>query len=1089
MYLLYAEDDLREYELLKKTFSEVAPEIIVEQVTSLDETVTKIDEGIKTEKQYDIVLIGINLYREIGSSIIAYVRSKNVNIPCLVLVDSLLDTDISAVLKSGIFDYVSRNEKYVPELPKIFLNSINRYKNENISSATQMRILFFSSGNKELDNIKNHFNNETEKFIVHYVHSTEELYKTFNPLEKGNNKPKWNALVIDYCPTQMNLFETLKELCPKTKCEIPVILLLDEDMEEIGLQSLRFGVKDYVLKNQKLLHRLLIVLDGLSFYVNERRKAVSQNFLLAQTLKYVKDAVSVTNLEDEIIFVNDAFIELYGYSEEELLGNHISMVRSSTVTQQISDEIYNTTKQSGWHGEILNKRKDGSEFPVEIWTSVVMDEQGTHIATVGVARDVTERYEAENRIVEAEKRYRTLFEESPFGVAIFGKELMVPVQCNDQVLEILEMSSEVFFTTNFSGLFVRNYRGLYTDSFKKTIESGSDNFEMNYTSFVGNKKELRISSKIISLNNQEFIMVNFEDITQKKLQQNRLLGYQKLMRGVSEAMQYLVREENLHEAITGMLTVIGNAAGADRSYLFENSLHPDTGALCTSQKFEWVRESIPSAIDKGGTIRINYNRIPTIYEKLKNGKVFNELVKNLSLSERNILTGQGIKSLIVVPIYVNNKFWGFIGFDNCHSEEVYPETDASILIASAVTLARAIERENTKQELIHATREAQKADKLKSSFLANMSHELRTPLTGILGFSEILLTEDLGEENHKFVEMINSSGKRLIETVNSILDLTKIEANQLELNLNKVSLNLITEKVVESYKTAASEKGLELSAVHLKSNVDTYLDEKLTIQILGNLINNAVKYTAKGFVKVEVDEVIIDKQVFAKIDVIDSGIGISIENLQTIFEPFRQASEGFNRNFEGTGLGLTITAKLVELLNGKISVKSTPQQGSVFTLVFPAYEKESSPTGNDDTKNSAITEVLQNGNEKLLPKVLIVEDDYISAEAMKRFLKNRFVSSIAYNDSQALELVQNELFDIVLMDISLKQSMNGIEVMNEIKKIPAYEKIPFVAVTAYAMAKDKEHFLSTGFDSYLPKPFSKDQLVVKLDQVMGQFNK
>jgi signal transduction histidine kinase len=242
----------------------------------------------------------------------------------------------------------------------------------------------------------------------------------------------------------------------------------------------------------------------------------------------------------------------------------------------------------------------------------------------------------------------------------------------------------------------------------------------------------------------------------------------------------------------------------------------------------------------------------------------------------------------------------------------------------------------TEQQLIVAKNKAEEMNRVKSIFFANMSHELRTPLIGILGFTDILKNEITKPEQLEMIEVIARSGKRLGDTLNQILEISKIESDIMNIQLKPHDISEITENAMKIFKPAAGAKNLQLLSLHNSENCLAVIDERHFITILDNLINNAVKFTQSGSITVVTGIEKSGSGKWAYCQVIDSGIGISHEKIETVFEQFRQASEGFDRQFEGTGLGLSIAKKLTELMNGSISVQSELGFGSVFTIKFPA---------------------------------------------------------------------------------------------------------------------------------------------------------
>lgn len=277
---------------------------------------------------------------------------------------------------------------------------------------------------------------------------------------------------------------------------------------------------------------------------------------------------------------------------------------------------------------------------------------------------------------------------------------------------------------------------------------------------------------------------------------------------------------------------------------------------------------------------------------------------------------------------------------NKDGKEIPVELSASTIEFEGEVIIQSIirditERKNFEAELIKAKDKAEESSRVKSFFLAQMSHELRTPMVGILGYASLLAERLEDEELKNFSESMIRSGRRLMETLNSILDLSKIESENLELQPEVFYLDKAAETPVNLFSKAAAEKQLFLKLNVKENDLPVELDLKLFEQILNNLVNNAVKYTKHGGITVEIDRETIDNKAWGVIRVIDTGIGIPEESKKIIFEPFRQVSEGISRQFEGTGLGLTITKKYVDAMSGRISLESKIDEGSVFTVKFP----------------------------------------------------------------------------------------------------------------------------------------------------------
>ena len=374
------------------------------------------------------------------------------------------------------------------------------------------------------------------------------------------------------------------------------------------------------------------------------------------------------------------------------------------------------------------------------------------------------------------------------------------------------------------------------------------------------------------------------------------------------------------------------------------------------------------------------------------------------------------------------------------------------------------ERANLMNELLKAKEKAEESDRLKSAFLANMSHEIRTPMNGIIGFSELLKGSDITEEEKdSYISIIHDSSRQLLNIVNDIIDISKIEAGQIEIYESKLVLNELLQEIFIFYKTNAANKNITLKIrkglSDSKSNILT--DNTKLHQILNNLISNAVKFTSKGFVEFGYQ---LEEDMLA-FYVKDTGIGIPEDHHKTIFERFRQVDNSMNRVYGGTGLGLSISYAYIKKMGGKMQVKSSPGEGSVFYFTIPYKPVNKISTIKSDHS-------LQS-NARL--KILIVEDNEINFSFLKAALKKPNIHIIhACSGEEALEICRNDSeLHLVLMDIKLP-GMDGYTATSEIKKIRPGLKV--IAQTAYAMSGDENLALDAGCDDYLTKPIKLDDL-------------
>jgi CheY-like chemotaxis protein/nitrogen-specific signal transduction histidine kinase len=381
------------------------------------------------------------------------------------------------------------------------------------------------------------------------------------------------------------------------------------------------------------------------------------------------------------------------------------------------------------------------------------------------------------------------------------------------------------------------------------------------------------------------------------------------------------------------------------------------------------------------------------------------------------------------------------------------------------------ERKRAEAVLVRSKEQAEEVARLKSAFLANMSHEIRTPLTGILGFTSVLAEEITDPQQQEFVSLIEKSGRRLMDTLNSVLELARLEAGRVELSSESVRLADAAQEAAGLMAPMASEKGLRLEARILAPTAEAQLDRAALDRVLTNLVGNAVKFTEEGGVVIEVDA--DEHAVFLR--VIDTGVGIDPGFVPRLFYDFEQESTGIGRSHEGSGLGLAISRQLVERMRGSIAVDSSKGQGTTFSVTFPRYDVDPDAT-----------ETLDPGMREPRKRILVVDDNLNTRNLMERMLCGHYDVTIAGDANSALRAAdEGPPFAAVLLDINLGGDVSGEEVMRRLRKTDAYGQSPIMAFTAYALPGDRARFLHTGFSGYLAKPFTRVQLLEAVAELFG----
>ncbi|MBI2418414.1 MAG: response regulator [Ignavibacteriales bacterium] len=388
------------------------------------------------------------------------------------------------------------------------------------------------------------------------------------------------------------------------------------------------------------------------------------------------------------------------------------------------------------------------------------------------------------------------------------------------------------------------------------------------------------------------------------------------------------------------------------------------------------------------------------------------------------------------------------------------------------------EKKRILHELIKAKENAESANNLKDAFIANISHEIRTPLNGILGMTSIIqesYAQNAEEEDQVFFTAIDRSSKRLINTVDKILNFSRLQVGEFPLNCEFTGVSSVLQAIVKEYTLFAAEKSILLQFIAATKKDTIFADAGALATAVGNVVDNAVKFTEAGSVEIVLYRNINDKLC---IDIRDTGRGISEEYIAGLFEPYSQEVMGYSRPFEGLGLGLAIAKKLLNLNGASISVVSKKGIGTDFTICFDKELKKKNGSADSSIAGVKINRSKNRTDKK--PAILVVEDDRVNVLFLKTILKKNYRVEVAGNGAGAFELFTKQQFDLILMDISLKDGMNGLELTKVIRNGSVNPDIPIIAVTGHALPEDHRKSLEAGCNDYLTKPFQAIQLLEKI---------
>lgn len=473
-----------------------------------------------------------------------------------------------------------------------------------------------------------------------------------------------------------------------------------------------------------------------------------------------------------------------------------------------------------------------------------------------------------------------------------------------------------------------------------------------------------------------------------------------------------------------------------------------------------------------------------------------------------------IGQLGIFPIpSANGTIIGVVTLESRSLQKLQEAPQQDMLLAACRTLGAAIERTQAQDRLQQINQDLERASRLKSEFLASMSHELRTPLNSILGFSELVLRHQgqLSDRQTGHIRAIHQSGQHLLDLINDILDLSKVEAGRVDLDLQRVSIQDLCRQCLNMIQPRVDRKRLSLSLEFDYGLDQVTLDERRVRQMVINLLSNAVKFTPeKGRIKLSAylaygtellkdfrpdDSPVNPSTPYLCIQVADTGIGIAPEKQPLLFRPFQQIDASLTRRHDGTGLGLVLTKRMAELHGGTVSLQSAPSQGSTFRVWLPLTELRDGVTrgavANGECLDPGSAPVLQESTSQGVTRVLVVEDHPYNQTLITEALEiEGFEVELVADGKTMLNTIHSELItprslpDIVLMDIQLP-NVDGLQLIQAMRAHPLWQPIPIIAVTAMAMAGDRDRCLEAGADSYISKPLDFDELLQQVRSLLA----
>ncbi len=816
--------------------------------------------------------------------------------------------------------------------------------------------------------------------------------------------------------------------------------------------------------------------------------------------------------KDKILYINPSFTKIVGHNIDDLYENNSSIFNfiyrkdKPKVFRKLNSQSF--LRDGLFDDEIRIVKPDREIRWLWVRMFPIYSESHDIARIAGIAQDITERKNFIDAVRQSVSKYRSLVENINEWVWEIDSD-DIYVYSSPQVSDILGYDAEeVLGRKPFDFMAAQEaFRvGEYLNSSKKYQQwinsyesrmidsSGKERFiETNGSPIIDEAGVLRgyrginrdISDRIMNqkkiqqyANEMEWKSWELQnEITVRKKTEEELEHKDKLLSAVANAGNLLLIKSEINESLSEALSVVSRTIGADCSYVYENKKSNESED--SSPKIFCSTLSNSSGDANTASDRIPSGLCFSFFDELKQDTVLYGSIGNLSANRKleNMLLKHGLNSVIVLPIFIDNEFWGIIGFNDCNIEYIMSETYISIYRMFAGAIAASIKRSQQEEFLRRAKVMADTANKAKSEFLANMSHEIRTPMNAILGFSELLMEHIPDPVYREYLQGIRIGGENLLTLINDILDLSKIESGRLELRLETVNLSELCQEMQQIFGLKIKEKGLTFDIDIRKDVPQTVrMDGARMRQVLLNLVGNAIKFTDEGSITISIRN--IGNQdgsgaVDLVFEVTDTGKGIPPDQQNLIFEAFRQQEGQNTRKYGGTGLGLTITKRLTEMMNGNIAVESEVGKGSNFKIYL--YDVEIADP-------ASYVPMVESRELKLDFKgktLLIVEDIPSNRTVLKGFLEASNLNIIeAENGRDALRQIENIRPELILMDMQMPV-MDGWEATGILKQSKEYSSIPVVALTASVLGT-KEKDIQSLCDGFLIKPVSRQLLIAEI---------
>ncbi|MCU4177791.1 response regulator [Carboxylicivirga sp. N1Y90] len=813
--------------------------------------------------------------------------------------------------------------------------------------------------------------------------------------------------------------------------------------------------------------------------IEDNRRLLDDIINNSKALIYVKD------LEGNYSLVNQNWCDEVGMAESEVIGKKANEFFSDDSVQQW-DEVDQQVITSGQavqfeEGiELKNGRRYflSNKFPIR-------NTQGDVQAICGISTDITELNEALRDLEKSRENYRNIVTNVP-GIVYTGlmddSRTMYFLSSGFTKVTGFDTGNFLEGVQSFTNLIVENDRERVLETIKQAVVRNHA-YEVEYR-IEDVKGEMRwLHEKGMSMKQPDssgyYLQGVMIDVTAQKEATSEVMMRDRFLEGVAEAVKELIVNQDSSEAIRKSLRIVAQSAMVDNSFIFTNIEGQDPKA---SHLYEWNKDQI-KPINRENLQKVSYQDIGSRwYHTLSDKKEITGFREDFLEDEQFLFRELKLESLLVVPVFARDVFWGFIGFGNVSKGMPWIESHRAIFRAYTVTLGIAIAKEKDAVLLKEAKNAAEAATRAKSDFLARMSHEIRTPMNAIVGWTHLAIEKETNLGQSDYLQKIQASSKALLGIINDILDFSKIEAGKLSLESIDFDLEQVFDDLSNMVAYKAHEKGLDfIYAIDADVPLNLIGDPLRISQILVNLVNNAVKFTNKGEI---VTNVLVlqedDTEVELLVEVRDTGIGIKSDLLEFLFESFSQADVSTTRKYGGTGLGLAICKRLSGLMGGRIWVESEYGVGSSFFFTIKSKKQKV------QKRNLLVPPKDLDGNQVLLinrhPVTSHIQKDMLELLNFKVTLVASCQSALVH----VLEGKQDKPLDLIIVDWEIP----GVKKERAIEEIIEHrqDKLPvLMLIPAFEKEKKLQQFIDQHpFVNTVVKPLNYSTLYDSCMEALGK---